>query len=152
MKSLTYIVMLVCSLLLAPSPLKSQEAANGAPKVVLVDVVRAKLVALDPRPGMSGASNHWRVTLKNMRVIDGEGPALKGKFTIDVYLDDTYVWTQQGRVVLVVTYTSRKDIKVLDWSHIHETICIRSTLVPAESASRYTPKPSMPGFSCGLLQ
>lgn len=131
-------------------PVHASGGEQGQPKtrVIIADVVKSRLIALDPRPGMAGASNHWRVTLKNMRVISGEDPAPSGRVTVDVFLDDTYLWTKQGRVALVVSYTSEEDLKVIGWSPIYESICIPSEYVPAGYSDRYVPKQTTPGFSC----
>lgn len=143
--------MLLAPLLVASPGARAAEPARAEVRVVVMDVVKSKLIALDPRPNMAGAANHWRVTMKNMRIVSGPDPALRGRIVADVYLDDTYVWTKQGRIGLVVSYSTREDFKVIGWTYIQEKICIPTEYIPAGEEGRYGPDPGRSDWGCTPL-
>lgn len=127
------------------------EPVEPTVNVVVAEVVSSKLVSLDPTPGMAAAANHWRVTLRNIEVVSGKGSNIPGRVVVDVHVDDTYLWTQRGMVGLVLSYSSRDDIKVLGWSPVYHSICVPSRFVATEDRERYRPDESIPGHSCTMV-
>lgn len=115
-------------------------------RVVTADVVSTTVV--ERRDGPVTPLAKWRVRVRDVRIIQGPDPGLPGIVEFETVAGDISGWPRMGRIGLLVRYTSKSDVELLQWSPVYETVCFQGSGVVEDHRYYYDDDARETGMSC----
>ena len=129
---------------LRPAPSEPQE------RVVTADVVSATVV--ERLDGDVFPLAKWRVRVRDVKIINGPDPGLEGVVEFETIAGDISGWPEMGRIGLLVKYSTKRDVELLQWSPVYESVCFGSSSVVEQYGNYYDDDPRGSGKKCTSIR